>query len=194
MASIEPRNGGFRVRYRVHGASRSKTFSTWKAAREFRTQVEADLASGAAIDPRDARITLSAWTRDWQATRLHLRASTNEKNRHLANRYLAEFGRLPLGDLTTADIQAWVARLDVKPSTAHELHSELKKCLHAAVQARRLRTNPCIGVNLPAKQREPMTFLSPTEVAKLAESIDPHFRSLVFFWRTRACASAKQPH
>lgn len=75
----QPRNGGYRVRYRVRGESRSKSFPTMKAARDFRAQVEADLAAGTAVDPRHARMTLRAWAREWHAARLHLRPSTQAK-------------------------------------------------------------------------------------------------------------------
>jgi integrase len=181
MASVEKRGGVYLVRWRHLGSSRSKTFKTHEAAQTYRRQVEAEQATGTPVDPRDGRLTLSAWARDWHAGRIHLRPSTREKNRHLANHYLAAFGKAQLAQITTADVQAWVGALPLKPSTVTEIYGELRKCLDAAVRARKIRINPCLGVNLPTEHHQEMTVLSREEIAKLANEIDPQYRSLVFF-------------
>ena len=106
MASIEKRGGKYLVRWRHLGSSRAKTFRAYDAAQAFKRQIEADTAAGSAVDPRGSKITLADWFKEWNPGRLHLRASTREKNRHLANHYLRTFGKAQLGDLTTGDLKA----------------------------------------------------------------------------------------
>jgi integrase len=181
VASIEKRGGKHVVRWRHLGQSRAKSFTAKEAALAFKRQVEADAVEGTAVDPRDSRTTLTAWHKEWTAGRLHLRASTREKNRHVANHYLRAFGKAQVGDLTTADIQTFVAGLPLAPSSVAEVYGELKKCLDAAVRSRKIRTNPCAGVNLPAPEHREMNILSREEVAKLANEIDPQYKALIYF-------------
>jgi integrase len=181
VASIEKRDGKYLVRWRHLGASRAKTFRSYDAAQTFKRQIEADAATGSGVDPRQGKTTLTDWWKEWDVGRLHLRASTREKNRHLANHYLRAFGRAQLAQITTPDVQAWVGELTLKPSTVAEVYGELKKCLDAAVQARKLRINPCAGVNLPSEHREEMTILSREEIAKLANQIDGQYKALIYF-------------
>lgn len=181
MASVEKRGGKYLVRWRHHGSSRAKTFRAYDAAQAFKRQIEADTATGSAVDPRGSKITLADWFREWNPGRLHLRSSTREKNRHLANHYLRAFGKARLGDLTTADIQVWIAGLPLAPSSVAEVYGEMRKCLDAAVVARKIRVNPCVGVNRPTVHHLELSILTREEVAKLANEIDDQYRSLIYF-------------
>lgn len=160
MASMEQRNGRYYVRWRHLGESRSKSFKERATAHAFERQIENDTADGTAVDPRDSNTTLTAWARTWHDSRINLRASTREKNRHLSKYYLRTFGQAQLSQITTADIQEWVAGLPLAPSTVAEIYGELKKCLDAAVAARKLRVSPCVGIHLPSKEHKEITVLN----------------------------------
>jgi integrase len=51
--------------------------------------------------------------------------------------------------------------------------------LAAAVDAGMIAPSPCQRVPLPTIQREEMRFLTPAEIARLAEAIRPSYRALV---------------
>jgi integrase len=55
----------------------------------------------------------------------------------------------------------------------------LGKVLGAAVDAGMIAQNPCRRVRLPRIERREMRFLTPAEVARLADSIRPGYRALV---------------
>jgi integrase len=49
----------------------------------------------------------------------------------------------------------------------------------AAVDAGLIARSPCRNIKLPRVEREPPRFLTPAEVARLADAIDPRYRALV---------------
>lgn len=51
--------------------------------------------------------------------------------------------------------------------------------MRAAVQARLIPYNSCDGVALPRIERQEMRFLEPTEIAALADAVDPRYRAFV---------------
>jgi integrase len=64
-------------------------------------------------------------------------------------------------------------------TTVRKSFFALHAMLQAAVADRRLAYNPAQDVPLPAEQHGEQRFLSPSEVATLADVIDPRYRALV---------------
>jgi integrase len=56
----------------------------------------------------------------------------------------------------------------------------MAKVLRSAVKARLLARNPCDDTELPTIEREEQRFLTPAEVATLADAIDQRYRPAVF--------------
>lgn len=77
---------------------------------------------------------------------------------------------------------ALAADLAHPPSTApvQKAHQILSKVMRSAVDAGLIATSPCERVPLPKVERQEMRFVTPTAVARLAETIDPRYRALVF--------------
>lgn len=65
------------------------------------------------------------------------------------------------------------------PSTVAKCYQVLGKIMAAAVDAGLLARSPCRAIRLPRVEREPPRFLTPAEVARLADAIDPRYRALV---------------
>jgi integrase len=176
----EPR---WELRYRVRGREVSRTFRTRAEAVAVRRQVEHDELRGVAYDPRGGRITLDAWWGEWWPSTAHLRFSTRARDAAMyRSRIAPTLGDIALVDLDRSTLRAWVAELreaDLAASTVHKLVQILSKCLRAAVDDGRLARNPTAGLDLPRVEREEMRFLSPSEVATLAESIEDRWRALV---------------
>jgi integrase len=176
----EPR---WELRYRVRGRDVSRTFRTRAEAIAVRRQVEHDELRGVAYDPRAGRITLDAWWDEWWPSTAHLRVSTRTRDEVMYRaRIKPTLGDIALVDLDRSTLRAWVAEVraaNLAASTVHKLAQILSKCLRAAVDDGRLARNPAAGLDLPRVEREEMRFLSASDVATLAESIDERWRALV---------------
>ena len=96
---------------------------------------------------------------------------------------LPRFGDLPLAAIGQRDVRAWVADLtsrELAPATVVKAYHLLGKVLAGAVDAGGVITHsPCRRVSLPKIEREEMRFLTPVEIARLADAIRPGYRALV---------------
>lgn len=65
------------------------------------------------------------------------------------------------------------------PSTVHKAHQILAKVLDSAVKSSRLGRNVTEQTELPTIERREQRFLTPAEVSRLDDAIDPRYRALV---------------
>lgn len=188
MASIVKRQGprgvSYLVRYRLPtGEIRNKTCRTRKEADQFAAITEADKARGELIDPRAGRETFADWWVRWWPTTVNLRPSSRARDESYArNHLLPRFGAMPLAAIDHTAVTAWVADLtasELAPATVVKAAQILGKTMGAAVDAGRIRNDPTARVKLPRIEVAEMRFLTPSEVATLADAIDPRYRALV---------------
>lgn len=188
MASIEKRDTSRGIRYDVRyrdpaGKQRKRSFKKLDDARKFDRTVEADVLRGEWTDPRDARVTFGDWWERWWATTVNLRPSTRARDQGYARRHvLPRFGPIPLGEIDHTMVATWVADLaasGLAPATTVKTAQILGKTLRGAVDADMIRTNPAARVKLPRIERQEMLFLTPAQVAALADAIDPRYRAFV---------------
>jgi integrase len=162
---------------------RGKTFTRKVDAERFRAAVEVDKLAGTYADPAAGKTPLAEWAKRWQATTVHLRPSTRARDAMLLERFvLPRFGRRYLAGIGQLDVRQWVADLTAQglaPATVAKAYQVLGKIMAAAVDAGLLARSPCRAIRLPRVEREEMRFLTPAEVAGLAEAIDPRYRALV---------------
>jgi integrase len=104
----------------------------------------------------------------------------------LLRRYaLPRFGDVALVAISQRDVRAvraWVAELSagpLAPATVQKAYQLLGKVMGAAVDAGMVMQTPCRRVPLPKVEREEMRFLTPAEIARLADLIVPRYRALV---------------
>jgi integrase len=172
------------VRYRLPtGEVRTKTHRTKKEAERFAAITEADKARGELIDPRAGQETFAEWWARWWPTTVNLRPSSRARDESYArNHLLPRFGSLPLAAIDHTEVTRWVADLNASglaPATVVKAAQILGKTMGAAVDAGRIRTDPTARVKLPKIEHHEMRFLTPGEVATLADAIDPRYRALV---------------
>ena len=189
MASIEKRTTGsgdtrYDVRYRdPAGKPRTKTFRRRKDAERYASTTEAELITGGWLDPNAGRLTFREWWELWWETTVNLRPTSRARDESMArNHLLPEFGDYPLSAIDHTMVTAWVARLSnagKAPATVHKAHQILGKCMASAVDAHRIRANPCDRVKLPRIERHEMLFLDPDQVATLYTATDERYRALV---------------
>jgi integrase len=162
---------------------RGKTFKRKVDADAYRAQVEVDKRTGTYADPALGKTPLAEWAQRWQATTVHLRPSTRARDKLLLERFiLPRFGRRQLSAIGQLDVRTWVADLSAQglaPATVAKCYQVLGKVMAAAVDAGLIARSPCRAIRLPRVERDPPRFLTPAEVARLADAIDPRYRALV---------------
>ncbi len=172
------------ARYRgLDGREHSRQFARRDEAERFLASTEVAKAQGSWVNPSSGRIRLADWVLEWQQAEQHsLRSTTLARDRlYLRTQILPAFGDLPIARLSHQHIQAWVNELSVRfaPTTVHKCHQILRKAMSSAMRSRIIGVNPCDGIQLPRSDRQEMRFLTPREVASLADAIDPMYRAFV---------------
>jgi integrase len=188
MASIQRRVRNGRVSYRVRyrdpaGRQRSRVFVRKADAQRFLSETENAKLKGTWTDPALGRVRLGDWLEEWWATTTNLRPSTAARDADYVRLYIGpRFAGMPLAAISQRDVRAWVAHLSARglaPATVQKAYQLLGKVMGAAVDAGMLAQSPCRRVPLPKVEREEMRFLTPAEIAALADAIAPRYRALV---------------
>jgi len=132
---------------------RGKTFKRQVDAKQFRDQVEVDKRAGTYADPALGKTPLAKWAARWEATQVHLRRSTQTRDRLLLERFiLPRFGRRQLAAIGQLDIRTWVADLTAQglaPATVAKTYQVMNKVMSAAVDAGLIARSPCRAIKLP---------------------------------------------
>jgi len=166
------------------GEKRSRSFARKTDAERFRSTVEADLIRGDWRDPRLGATTVASWAEQWYATSADKRGSTRARLRGILDRHvLPKWGPRRLSTVQHVEVRAWVAELSstgLAPRTVRKVAQVLGALMGAAVDARLLAASPCERIPLPRADDQEMRFLTPTEVARLADAMDPRYRAFVW--------------
>lgn len=187
------RSGEARYEVRLRGTDgkeRSRTFRTKKEAERHERAQHAAIDSGLWIDPRAGRVTLTAWSKEWQRTVVHLRPKTRKiYDVNLRNHILPTLGDSELAKLTPSMLRAWLSDVTAKKvrgnkpiaaGTVAQAYRTLNRVLAAAVEDELIGRNPLQGVKPPQVEAQPMRFLNHDEVATLVAAVDGRYRSLVY--------------
>lgn len=176
--------GRFEARYRApDGNERSRRFTTKRDAQAHLDQIGVDRRAGTWRDPRAGRVPFADWATEWEATTVHLRASSRARDAsYLRNHVLPRFGTMRLDAIDVLEVKRWVADLSaagLAPATVHKIYQVLSKALRGAVDAGLIAQSPCRRIDLPRIERDEMRFLTPIEIAQLADAIDPRYRAMI---------------
>jgi integrase len=188
MASVKPRttaNGERRydVRYRTPaGDVRCETFRTRKAADQYASTLEVDLARGGWVDPRLAAQPFGEWAAGWLAANPGKRSSSRARDEVIIRLHLATLAPRALNTITPRDVQALVSDWSAHyaATTVHRHYETLHAILAAAVETDHLARNPCRGVKLPKITRQARHVVSADELATLAEALPDRYYALPY--------------
>jgi len=187
MASVEKRTRNGRVRWYARyrtpaGEQRTKTFDTKRDAERYLTQMEGAKLVGGFVDPRRARVTVGEWCDQWLDTKTNISPKTRERYEGIISTHIKpQWHAVPLGDVTHADVQAWVSGLDLAPASVRKVHRVFALAMALAVKDDRLAKNPAKGVTLPRVDPIEKRYLSHAAVDALATAVPPFWRLLVLF-------------
>ena len=187
MASVEKRvrNGRTRwyARFRTpDGTQQTKTFARKVDADRFLVDVESSKQRGAFVDARRASLTVDQWADDWLAAQADLAPTTRNRYQGIISKHVRpRWGRVRLADVTHAEVQRWLTRLDLAPASVRKVHRVLSMVLAYAVKDGRLAVNPAAGVSLPRVREAEKRFLSHPQVHELADACGDDYRLMVLF-------------
>jgi integrase len=164
-------SGRYRSGYRDGaGRKRQRTFLHKQAARDWARDGEEAVERGR--DPEAGRMPFDVWARRWQAARV-VSDVTEYNQRGRIDAILDHFGNTPLDRMSTLEIQSWEKRLDLGPQSVRLYHGTLSTILEAAVRERLLTVNPARFVQLPPPARGREVYLTPVEVDRIADHLEP---------------------
>lgn len=185
MGSLDRTQAGrWRARYRdPFGKQRAKTFDRKAEAQKFLAVVETEVIQGTWRNPDLDKVAYGDWLDEWWSTTVDLRPSTRARNEiYLRNHVRPYFGEVAIGQISPRMIRQWVAALVEKglaPATVRKAYQMMSKSLREAVDAGVLAQSPCRGISLPKIVVKEMPVLTPSEVLRLADRINPRYRALV---------------
>jgi integrase len=162
---------------------RSKTFRRGREARSFARTIEVRKEEGAYVDPSAGRVTFGVFFEHFLQTSTHLKPSSLNLYRKLGDLHLVPaFGRQALASIAVSDVKGFLAALGQRTGTptVRAAHRLLRRVLNVAVEEGRLARNPAARVNLPRESRHDHRFLTPDEIAAIAEEIPERYRALVY--------------
>jgi hypothetical protein len=111
-------------------------------------------------DPRLGDIPFGEWSQQWLATKApHVKESKAELYRYLLRRRIVPcFGRAPVGRITPADVQAWLAAM-------HSTHLNANTVGKAYRVLRRV-IDDAVDVGLISRSRAPSRVPAPSAIPR----------------------------
>ncbi len=175
--------GTWIVRYTDPWGKRiSRSYPTSADANAHYRKVLGDMGRGEYVDARRARTTLAEWADDWLAGARNVGHGGRDIYRQALDRILPELGKVPLGQISAADIDHYMdTRLETHaPSTVHRDYRTLHRMCAVAVARGLIVRNPCEHVQPPKIPRHDRTVLTVDQVDALAAAIAPRYRAWVY--------------
>ena len=180
-------SGRWQARYRDPAGSRHNaptTFATKTSAQRWLSATETDLVRGDWHDPTLGDMALAEWADRWLAIKIPtVRPATAVQYETLVRRHIvARLGDTDVGDLTTLDVQDWLAGLHgghLSPNSVAKCYRLLKQLLDGAVDAGLVRANPCRLRGAGTERGDQMRVASPEEVQALVDVVDDRWKALV---------------
>jgi integrase len=189
-------NGKYRARwFDPAGRQRSKSFAGKREAERFLRNVETDIDRGTYVDDKAGKITFGEYAEHFMTLDAkRLARSTHARDRcYLDNHVLPRWEKVPLGRITRADVEIWIAQLSdegqtkrrsggtLAPATVEKMYQVFRKIVKAAYDEDRIPKLPCPEhPPIPRKKRKAVRFLDEAQIVSLADTIDVRYRALIY--------------
>src|SRR5262245_12431752 len=184
MASISKRpDGRWRARYRdAAGKEHARHFARKVDAQRWLNDVNASITTGSYIDPKTARMTVSAWCETWLAGYGTNRSGTVRQAAVHIRRIVAEFGGMPLSAVRPSAVKTWCARMKAEglsDSYVYACHARLSQILGDAVHDGILARSPCSRRTSPGAGKQRPYCATTEQVRAIYDLYDPHLRPAI---------------
>ena len=184
--SIHKQAGHWRVKYRVAGKQRSRTFDRKGDAELF----DAEVTRARQLGPHlMAELHRGTETLDdfingpWRAHAATLAPKTREKYRWVLSNHLGSLGDEPLAMIDVAVLTAHQRSLldkGLRPNTIREVYAQLAGILQIAVEHGRIPANPVRSMRrVKADPRTPIVPLEPVQVEALISATSGRDRAII---------------
>jgi integrase len=174
----------WRVRYEdVDRRERSRSFDRRADADAFKTEVDAALRHGTYHDPDAGRISLRKYAEEWLKAQTFDAVTREAVESRLRLHIFPGLGGKRLDELAARPslIKAWMAGLDLAPSTVAKVFTHLNTIMLAAALDGRVRVNPCAGLSrhLPQKTDRHLRPWTPEQAARVRGALPPRLAAIV---------------
>jgi integrase len=170
------RSGKWQATVRLpNGDRRSKSNQLKRVVVEWAADLEGDVRHGQAIDPRAGQATVGEM---WELTRRSRRLSKAARKRddsHWRTHVRPRWNTETVGPITRPDVKAWVVEMEkagVGAATIQGCLGVLRAALATAVEAKKIRDNPAVGVSGPPRDAHLDRVLSHDEDEALFAAVD----------------------
>lgn len=182
--------GTYEVIYRdPSGRQRTSTFKRLPEAQAFQAETTNSIRKGNFIDPGRSKTTFGEWAEKYLEQKLNIGRRTKDRyEESLKNHLLPAFRNIPLGSITSEDVQEWVVALaqneyvpgkTYSAETIRSHYSLFAAIMKKAVSRGLIGKSPCVDIELPRVFRNERRFLTATEVATLVDAMPPLYKTLV---------------
>lgn len=164
------------------GVERSRSFRRKQDAEAHLETVGVSKRNGSYRDPSVGKVSLGDYLRARIETSQKLSDSTRASYRGQAERYIyPALGSVQLRAITTADLQAFVdsVRARTGARTTQIVYRIVSGTLAKAVREGLIPSNPAARLEVESPQERPIRLLTPEEVERVADAIDPRFSAMV---------------
>jgi integrase len=179
--SKAPKGARYRARWRTPtGASRTKTFDRKVDAEQFLARMTVSAAEGSYIDPSEGRRRFGVYAASWAAAQPHRETTADSVATLLRVHILPTFGDRQLASIRTSEVQAWIAGLELAPSTVETVYGKLRAIFAAAVEDRLIGRTPCSrSVKLPRAAGAEVVPMAPAQVRAMVEAVGDRYSALL---------------
>jgi integrase len=160
---LESDSGGHRQTLRRFG------FDTRKAAQDALDEARGKTDRG--VDPQ-RRITVGDYLTEWLSGKADIRATTRRSYaQHVSDYLVPHLGRIEIGQLRRAHVEAMFAAIGLKAATAQRVRATLRSALTDAEREGLVLTNAARLARLETGKRPKVTVLEPEELGKLLDHV-----------------------
>lgn len=177
MASVHQHRNRWRVKWRDStGRQLVESFDTEKAARDAARRIEAQtvIDGKAPIVTDPEALTLTKWWDRWEPGNAWRASTRSTHGTHWTKWIQPVFGRMPLDNITTADVRQFHRHLEARglaPRTVGSIHRTLSMALEAAVADGFLGRNPARTAKLPRKAKTAPVALDAATTRRMLDAI-----------------------
>jgi hypothetical protein len=173
--------------YRITVGTDSQSATPYKAACEFKSQVDAARGAGRVTDAVKDQKTLGEFWPEYLAGRTKKgtfrRPKTVDTMDGSYRKHTAPtFGNTPLRAIKPSDVDAWFNGLKTGEPAKKKAAVTLRALFNKAIKIGLVDSNPVMVLDLPADEVRALdvdTVLTDDQIEKLKDSIDPRYRLMI---------------
>lgn len=154
------------------GVRRTRTDPLKSVVKAWAEDAETAMRRGEWADPKDGRITLGQWWKEWSAARVIERATSDRDASHWRAHVEPRWGHVRLSAITAWDIEGWIAGMAKQGVGASSLAQSARLLRHMLADAARhkmIAGDPSATVRIPTPPRHVDRFLTRAEFARLLD-------------------------